>query len=105
MVIGRKLWILFPPNITPPGIMVSKDQSEVEAPLSIAEWLLNYYSQAKAIYGPLARNPKLRGKMLEGICEAGEVFYVPSGWWHCALKESNVLLCQLIFDFGSGGEP
>ena len=30
------MWILFPKDIVPPGIMVSEDQSEVEAPLSLA---------------------------------------------------------------------
>lgn len=39
VVTGRKLWILFPPDVVPPGILVSEDQSEVEAPLSLAgEW-------------------------------------------------------------------
>lgn len=84
-MIGRKLWILFPPDIIPPGIIVSDDQSEVEAPLSLAEWMLNYYAQAKALYGSRAKDPQHRGKMLEGICEEGEIFYVPSGWWHCKL--------------------
>lgn len=36
VVTGRKLWICFPPDITPPGIHVSDDMSEVEAPLSLA---------------------------------------------------------------------
>ena len=46
------------------------------------EWLISYYAQAKALYGPHAKNPALRGLMKEGICRAGEVFYVPSGYWH-----------------------
>lgn len=36
VVTGRKLWILFPPDVTPPGVFVSSDQAEVEAPLSLA---------------------------------------------------------------------
>lgn len=49
---------------------------------------MSYYKQAKATYGARARDPATRGKMLEGICNAGEIFYVPSGWWHSAPSSS-----------------
>jgi len=95
VVTGRKLWILFPPDVVPPGIMVSEDQSEVEAPLSLAEWLFNYYPQAKAMYGPRAKDPKLRNKLQESVCETGEIFYVPAGWWHLVVNlESSIAVTQ-----------
>lgn len=101
MTVGRKAWVMFPPSVTPPGVFVSADRAEVEAPLSlagqsfavhssasrlrrldVAEWFISYYKEAKLTYGARAKDPKTRGKMTEGICEAGEIFFVPSGYWH-----------------------
>ncbi|KAI9615912.1 hypothetical protein H4Q26_011163 [Puccinia striiformis f. sp. tritici PST-130] len=50
--------------------MVNDDESEVESPLSISEWFLNYYDFAKETYGRFSKHPETRGLMLEGICEA-----------------------------------
>lgn len=56
---------------------------------------MNYYSTAKATYGPRAKDPSLRGKMLEGVCETGETFYVPAGWWHLVVNlESSLAVTQ-----------
>lgn len=56
---------------------------------------MNYYSAAKATYGSKAKDPSLRNKMLEGICETGQVFYVPSGWWHLVVNlESSIAVTQ-----------
>ena len=56
---------------------------------------MNYYSTAKATYGPRAKDPTLRGKMLEGVCETGETFYVPQGWWHLVVNlESSLAVTQ-----------
>lgn len=95
VISGKKLWICFPPDCTPPGVRVSEDESEVESPLSIAEWFINYYEVSKEEYGMKAHDPSKRGKMLEGICEAGEIFYVPSGWWHLVVNlESSIAITQ-----------
>ena len=59
----------------PPGVYVSKDQSEVTSPLSIAEWLLGFHAEARKTTG-----------CLEGICYPGEVLHVPSGWWHLVVN-------------------
>ncbi|KAJ1477758.1 hypothetical protein T484DRAFT_1820114 [Baffinella frigidus] len=69
VVTGRKKWILFPPHVPPPGVEPSEDGSEVQAPVSIAEWFLNYY--------PSTRDGKV--KPVECVCEAGELIYVPHG--------------------------
>ena len=82
---GRKYWIMFPsgPSIPPPpGVIVSDDHSEITSPLSIAEWLLNFHAVAR-------RTPGCK----EGICEAGEVLHVPSGWFHLVLNlEESIAL-------------
>ncbi|KAF2723277.1 Clavaminate synthase-like protein [Polychaeton citri CBS 116435] len=84
---GSKYWIMFPssPNLpSPPGVYVSEDQSEVTSPLSIAEWLLGFHEQARKTPG-----------CLEGICNEGEVLYVPSGWYHLVLNvEPSIALTQ-----------
>ncbi|KAI5479766.1 transcription factor jumonji/aspartyl beta-hydroxylase domain containing protein [Pseudohyphozyma bogoriensis] len=92
---GLKAWVMFPPEVTPPGVFVSDDRATVEAPLSLAEWFLSYYQGAKAMYGPNAKDPSKRNKMLEGICRPGEIFYVPSGYWHIVINlEPSVAVTQ-----------
>lgn len=72
---GSKYWIMFPASVLPPGVYMSEDQSEVTSPLSIAEWLLSFHAEARAI-----------ADCLEGICREGEVLHVPSGWWHLVVN-------------------
>lgn len=66
---------MFPGDQSPPGVFVSEDQSEVTSPLSIAEWLLGFHAEARQTHG-----------CLEGICYAGEILHVPSGWWHLVVN-------------------
>lgn len=81
---GAKYWIMFPPNVEVPGVYVSKDQSEVTSPLSIAEWLLEFHEEARVL-----------PECIEGICKAGEILHVPSGWWHLVVNlESGIALTQ-----------
>lgn len=91
---GRKAWMMLPPHICPPGVYVSEDEAEVTAPLSIAEWLLEFAAETRRLYGPEAARPEDR-LLVEGVCEEGEVLYVPSGWWHLVINlEESVALTQ-----------
>lgn len=65
-------------SVLPPGVFVSEDQSEVTSPLSIAEWFLEFHDVARTTAG-----------CLEGLCHAGEVLHVPSGWWHLVVNLSS----------------
>lgn len=81
---GSKYWIMFPPSVEVPGVYVSKDQSEVTSPLSIAEWLLEFHEEARKL-----------PECVEGICREGEILHVPSGWWHLVVNlESGIALTQ-----------
>ncbi|KAI6779613.1 F-box protein-like protein [Emericellopsis cladophorae] len=81
---GSKYWIMFPPTAHVPGVYVSKDSSEVTSPLSIAEWLLTFHEEARQL-----------PECVEGICDAGEILHVPSGWWHLVVNlEAGIALTQ-----------
>lgn len=68
----------------PPGVIVSDDQSEITSPLSIAEYMLTFHALARDTPG-----------CKEGICFAGEVLHVPSGWFHLVLNlEESLALTQ-----------
>jgi hypothetical protein len=82
---GRKYWLMFPSGAEippPPGVILSEDKSEITSPLSIAEYLLSFHAIARATPG-----------CKEGICNAGEILHVPSGWFHLVLNlEESIAL-------------
>ncbi|KAJ3031298.1 hypothetical protein HK097_005480, partial [Rhizophlyctis rosea] len=67
VITGRKKWILYPPECTPPGVYPTKDGSEVTSPLSLVEWYINHYHETQ----------RSKIKPEECVCEAGEVLFVP----------------------------
>src|SRR3990167_5660890 len=73
---GRKKWILFPPNITPPGVLPSKDQLDVTTPISVVEWFLSFYEHIRD--SPV--------KPIECVQNPGELIFIPNQWWHTALN-------------------
>jgi hypothetical protein len=72
---GSKYWIMFPRSVLPPGVHLSQDESEVTSPLSIAEWFLTFFDDARNTPG-----------CIEGICGPGEVVHVPSEWFHLVVN-------------------
>ncbi|KAG8748702.1 hypothetical protein FRC10_000093 [Ceratobasidium sp. 414] len=95
VITGSKGWVMFPPDVCPPGVYVSEDEAEVTSPLSLAEWFMLYFDAAWAEYGPNSVSANNRGKMRVGVCHAGEIVYVPSGWWHLVVNlEASVAVTQ-----------
>ena len=90
---GSKYWMLLPPKTVPPGVYVTEDESEVTAPASLSEWMLDFYAETKAKHG--RRECGGDGQLIEGVCHAGEVMYIPSGWWHLVINlDDSVALTQ-----------
>ncbi|BBH07537.1 F-box protein [Prunus dulcis] len=82
---GSKKWVLFPPDVVPPGVHPSPDGAEVACPVSIIEWFMNFYGATKT----------WKRKPIECICKAGEVIFVPQGWWHLVINlEESVAITQ-----------
>ncbi|CAN0879256.1 Arginine-specific demethylase JMJ22 [Linum grandiflorum] len=82
---GSKKWILFPPDVVPPGVHPSPDGAEVACPVSIIEWFMNFYSATK----------NWKKRPVECICRAGEVIFVPNGWWHLVINlEESIAITQ-----------
>ncbi|KAK9846311.1 hypothetical protein WJX81_001351 [Elliptochloris bilobata] len=76
VVRGAKKWVLFPPHVIPPGVHPSADGTEVATPLSLVEWFADFYADAQAG----------EARPVEGIVRAGELLFVPRGWWHLAIN-------------------
>ena len=93
VVTGAKKWILYPPECVPPGVHPSPDRTLVGGPLPPLEWPLDFYEEATGPHVEAARRP------LECVCRAGEVIYVPTGWWHAVINlEPSIAITQNFVD-------
>ncbi|PIA54196.1 hypothetical protein AQUCO_00900624v1 [Aquilegia coerulea] len=82
---GSKKWVLFPPDVVPPGVHPSPDGAEVACPVSIIEWFMNFYGATKT----------WKKRPIECVCKAGEVIFVPNGWWHLVINlEESIAITQ-----------
>ncbi|KAF0895666.1 hypothetical protein E2562_014285 [Oryza meyeriana var. granulata] len=82
---GAKKWVMFPPEVVPPGVHPSADGAEVTSPVSIMEWFMNFYGACKT----------WEKRPIECICRAGEVVFVPNGWWHLVINlEESIAITQ-----------
>ncbi|XP_076952896.1 arginine-specific demethylase JMJ22 [Bidens hawaiensis] len=85
VVKGSKKWVLFPPDVVPPGVYPSADGAEVACPVSINEWFMNFYEATKT----------WKKRPVECVCKAGEVIFVPNGWWHLVINlEDSIAITQ-----------
>jgi hypothetical protein len=77
LLYGRKRWALYPPQTRPPGLAFA--DGRYAAPKAF-RWFLEVYPFLKPEERPI-----------ELIQEAGEVIFVPSGWWHTVLNVTETL--------------
>jgi hypothetical protein len=85
VVRGSKKWLLYPPDVVPPGVHPSPDGADVASPVSITEWFMNYYGVTQ----------QRKEKPVECICREGEVVFVPRGWWHIVINlEDSIAVTQ-----------
>lgn len=87
-IAGSKKWILYPPHVTPPSVMPrGPDGAYQQAEVSLIQWMLAHYDS----------EDEANSKRLECITKAGELMYVPRGWWHCVLNlEATVALTHNV---------
>lgn len=73
-----------------PGVFPSADGDEVALPLSVGEWIIQYWKEHMEQYRkrPADRRP------MECTTHPGDVVFVPHGWWHSVinLDESNIAI-------------
>ena len=77
VITGAKKWILLPPHLgPPPGVEVSSDGFAVRQPSTLTDWLdSGFYDEMVRMHGSSG--------LVEATCNAGEVMFIPRGWWHC----------------------
>jgi hypothetical protein len=85
LVYGRKRWTLYPPDVSPPGIDVHKiDKSGyIHDPRDIPSAIRWHH----VIYPQLEDSKK----PIEFTQEAGDVVFVPAGWWHQVLNLTDTV--------------
>jgi aminoglycoside phosphotransferase (APT) family kinase protein len=77
LLVGRKLWALYPPDVVPPAVIV--DATGVHAPTSL-QWMLEVFPML-----PSELQPTMAMQC------PGETIFVPSGWWHMVLNVEDTL--------------
>jgi hypothetical protein len=88
---GWKRWIYYPAGEPPPGVLPSPDGDEVVLPLSVGEWIMQYWTEHAQEYQkcPVGQRP------LEcSTTYPGDVIFVPHGWWHSVinLDDMNIVI-------------
>ncbi|KAI9223931.1 hypothetical protein BC828DRAFT_374695 [Blastocladiella britannica] len=76
VVRGKKLWVMYPPDLVPPGVYPSDDGAEVTTPNSVSEWFRTWLPLTRQLVKGVPRE----GRPLWGICGEGEIMFVPHGY-------------------------
>ena len=73
-----------------PGVFPSSDGDEVALPLSVGEWIIQYWKEHMEQY----RKRPADQRPMECTTHPGDVVFVPHGWWHSVinLDDSNIAI-------------
>jgi len=80
LIQGRKRWTLWPPDVIPPGVDKELIDTEYYASPDVMKWFVEVYPKVNQ-----------QNRPLEIIQEAGEIIFVPSGWWHQVLNLTDTV--------------
>ena len=95
---GEKKWILCPPHAPPPGVTASDNGASVMAPVSLFEWFRVFYPEIEA-----SRHlGEPCGRPVECVQRAGELLFVPRGWWHTAINLQPTIAITQVRAHASG---
>ncbi len=83
-IVGRKRWIMFPPDHAPPGVHATRDGAEVAQPVSLLEWMREVRRAALS--------SRAHCRPVEDVTGPGEIMFVPRGWWHMVLNLDPVVV-------------
>lgn len=87
---NNSLFVGFETLFAAPGIFPSADGDEVALPLSVGEWIIQYWKEHTEQY----RKRPADKRPMECTTHPGDVVFVPHGWWHSVinLDESNIAI-------------
>lgn len=90
---GRKRWAFYPPGQKPPGTQFRQGDKDTIEYDSVSS--LSWFKEVL---------PTLSGddKPIEAVQEAGDIIYIPSGWWHCVINlTESVAYTQNVINRGN----
>jgi hypothetical protein len=87
LLIGRKLWILFPPDI---------DESELKSATSLGggeskEEALDFCAAGWMVHILTNLSVDVYSRRVQFVQQKGETIFVPEGWWHVVLNLETTL--------------
>eukprot|EP01090_Pellita_catalonica_P002890 TRINITY_DN12510_c0_g1_i1.p1 TRINITY_DN12510_c0_g1~~TRINITY_DN12510_c0_g1_i1.p1 ORF type:complete len:305 (+),score=47.07 TRINITY_DN12510_c0_g1_i1:613-1527(+) len=85
LISGRKKWILYPPDIPPPGV-IPQGELDVVCPISTIEWFIKFYPEHLRRFRELWMNARCPLKPVEAVQQPGDILFIPNRWWHTALN-------------------